>query len=604
MKPDTFLFEIAWEVCNQIGGIFTYLKSKVPTMVDAYDDNYILIGPYNPEQARLDFKPITDLPDCPFSRTMAWIRSLGHEIHYGFWLLEDASPKVLLIKPGFAHNALNELKTRHWERHGISTIRPDALVDEVIAFGEVTRLFLTRFIESIPADRDVVAHFHDWMASAALPDIHFEKTRAATVYTCHGTLPGRYLAPNEPAYYRDFQAYSIQEKASRYGIENRVGIETAGVRNANVLVSVSSQVARECEAYYERSPDSVIRNGVHRRPDVGHEAFEAHLQNRGKIDAFVRSLFSPSYHLASDKTLYFFTSGRYEFKNKGFDQTLEAIAGLNQELVRRGSDMTVVFFIITKRPFRTIKPDVLEARQRFHALHQICKRIGAKLGPRIYSHVTGTGAPQVPDLNGLVDDELLFTWRQALAQFKREGLPPVTTHHLAEDDEITDFCQQAGLRNSEDDRVKVIYHPDFIERATSPFSVDYLELVRGCHLGIFPSLYEPWGYAPMETLMHGTPVIASDLSGFGQYMEEVMPDHTGREMHLLRRSWQNHHESVEELTRMLLTFVENFSDAHYIPRASMPRLVMDSLCWVNLERHYRDCYRLALMRYQPVAGLY
>lgn len=26
--------------------------------------------------------------------------------------------------------------------------------------------------------------------------------------------------------------------------------------------------------------------------------------------------------------------------------------------------------------------------------------------------------------------------------------------------------------------------------------MDYEDFVRGCHLGVFPSYYEPWGYTP------------------------------------------------------------------------------------------------------------
>lgn len=31
--------------------------------------------------------------------------------------------------------------------------------------------------------------------------------------------------------------------------------------------------------------------------------------------------------------------------------------------------------------------------------------------------------------------------------------------------------------------------------------MDYEEFVRGCHLGVFPSYYEPWGYTPGECSM-------------------------------------------------------------------------------------------------------
>jgi glycosyltransferase involved in cell wall biosynthesis len=37
--------------------------------------------------------------------------------------------------------------------------------------------------------------------------------------------------------------------------------------------------------------------------------------------------------------------------------------------------------------------------------------------------------------------------------------------------------------------------------------LDYEEFVRGCHLGVFPSYYEPWGYTPAECT-----VVSPDLS--------------------------------------------------------------------------------------------
>lgn len=30
--------------------------------------------------------------------------------------------------------------------------------------------------------------------------------------------------------------------------------------------------------------------------------------------------------------------------------------------------------------------------------------------------------------------------------------------------------------------------------------MEYEEFVRGCHLGVFPSYYEPWGYTPGKIL--------------------------------------------------------------------------------------------------------
>jgi glycosyltransferase involved in cell wall biosynthesis len=43
--------------------------------------------------------------------------------------------------------------------------------------------------------------------------------------------------------------------------------------------------------------------------------------------------------------------------------------------------------------------------------------------------------------------------------------------------------------------------------------MDYEEFVRGCHLGVFPSYYEPWGYTPAECTVMGIPSVTTNLSG-------------------------------------------------------------------------------------------
>ena len=46
-----FLFEVSWEVCNKVGGIYTVVKSKAAKMVEAYGSNYFMIGPYFGQKA-------------------------------------------------------------------------------------------------------------------------------------------------------------------------------------------------------------------------------------------------------------------------------------------------------------------------------------------------------------------------------------------------------------------------------------------------------------------------------------------------------------------------------------------------------------------------
>ncbi len=58
--PNSLLIEVAWEVCNQVGGIYTVIRSKVPATVPAWGNRYCLLGPYFPQQAQGEFETYDD----------------------------------------------------------------------------------------------------------------------------------------------------------------------------------------------------------------------------------------------------------------------------------------------------------------------------------------------------------------------------------------------------------------------------------------------------------------------------------------------------------------------------------------------------------------
>jgi glycosyltransferase involved in cell wall biosynthesis len=74
------------------------------------------------------------------------------------------------------------------------------------------------------------------------------------------------------------------------------------------------------------------------------------------------------------------------------------------------------------------------------------------------------------------------------------------------------FCLNI-LRNFEIVLEQVIFHPEFLSSTNPLFGLDYEDFVRGCHLGVFPSYYEPWGYTPAECTVMGIPSITTNLSG-------------------------------------------------------------------------------------------
>src|SRR6476661_9635775 len=51
LRQPPLLFEVAWEVCWQLGGIYTVLRTKAPAMIERWGERYCMIGPYNPNTA-------------------------------------------------------------------------------------------------------------------------------------------------------------------------------------------------------------------------------------------------------------------------------------------------------------------------------------------------------------------------------------------------------------------------------------------------------------------------------------------------------------------------------------------------------------------------
>ncbi len=156
----------------------------------------------------------------------------------------------------------------------------------------------------------------------------------------------------------------------------------------------------------------------------------------------------------------------------------------------------------------------------FDELHKTCEQIEEQMGRRLFRDAA-TGRIVLPD--DLMDEDDRVRLKQAIHAWRTGRQPPIVTHDLIDDanDPVLQHLRHRGLFNAPDDPVKVVFHPQFVT-ATSPLiSLDYEQFVRGCHLGIFPSYYEPWGYTPMECVAMGVPAVTTDLSGFGAYVQRI-----------------------------------------------------------------------------------
>jgi glycogen(starch) synthase len=110
----------------------------------------------------------------------------------------------------------------------------------------------------------------------------------------------------------------------------------------------------------------------------------------------------------------------------------------------------------------------------------------------------------------LSEEDKVILKRRVFA-LKRHTLPGIVTHNMVDDgsDPVMNQLRRLQLFNKDDDRVKVIFHPEFLNANNPLLGLDYDDFVRGCHLGVFPSYYEPWGYTPAECTVMGIPSITT-----------------------------------------------------------------------------------------------
>jgi glycogen(starch) synthase len=149
--------------------------------------------------------------------------------------------------------------------------------------------------------------------------------------------------------------------------------------------------------------------------------------------------------------------------------------------------------------------------------------------------------------------------------------------------------------NRPEDRVKVVYHPDFISPVSPLFGMEYGQFVRGCHLGVFPSYYEPWGYTPLECIASGVPTVTSDLSGFGDYVMKNMPNHESGGVYVVKRRHGNFDQSANQLTDMLFNFVKMDRRQRITQRNAVEQASV-SFDWESLGEYYDLAYKEAIKR--------
>ncbi|GCC33733.1 hypothetical protein chiPu_0012203 [Chiloscyllium punctatum] len=551
---DLMFFEISWEVTNKVGGIYTVIQTKAKVTADEWGENYVLIGPYYEHNVKTQVE-VCEPNNAAVKKAIDSLKFQGFQVCFGRWLIEG-NPYVLLFDISSAAWNLDKWKGEFWDTCHIGIPHYDSESNDAVIFGSLTALFLKELTEQFHSKPNIIAQFHEWQAGVGLILSRIRKYPIATIFTTHATLLGRYLCAGNADFYNLLDKFNVDKEAGERQIYHRYCMERASTHCAHVFTTVSAITAVEAENMIKRKPDVITPNGLNiKKFSAMHEFQNLHALYKSRIQEFIRGHFYGHLDFNLEKTLFFFIAGRYEFTNKGADVFIEALSRDTAHLVKE------------------------------------------KFGKRLYEALL---KGETPDMNKFFDRDDLTIMKRAIYATQRQTLPPVTTHNMIDDsnDPILNMIRRIGLFNNRADRVKIVFHPEFLSSTSPLLPMDYEEFVRGCHLGVFPSYYEPWGYTPAECTVMGIPSVTTNLSGFGCFMQEHVADPTAYGIYIVDRRFRSPDESCNQLTQFMFGFCKQSRRQRIIQRNRTERL-SELLDWRYLARYYMYARHLALSKAFP-----
>ncbi|CAF1270547.1 unnamed protein product [Rotaria sordida] len=596
-----WLLEVSWEVANKVGGIYTVIRSKVPITKKEYGNNYICLGPYNDSFVKTEVE-ISESKNEAIRETVNDMRRYGVHVVTGNWLIEGF-PEVVLFDIGSAAHRLDGWKGDFFEYAHIGIPYHDRESNDALIFGFCVFWFIGTFIEQLKRTKKcyVIAHFHEWLAGIGLVMTRLRNYDCGLIFTTHATLLGRYLCAGATDFYNHLSYFDLDKEAGDRQIYHRYCIERAAASCAHVFTTVSKITGIESEFLLNKKPDILTPNGLniqlYRRKPRSMWSLDPIIISHERITNFVQGHFLGHYDFDLDKTLYFFIAGRYEFSNKGADMFIESLARLNHMLKSCGSDVTVVAFMIFPTSTNNFNIESLRGQSVAKMLRDTVQNIQSDIGKRLYEICLKGNLPTPEQILHPSD---FIELKKCIYASQRSSLPPICTHNVNDDvhDPILNALRRCQLFNARYDRVKVIFHPEFL-RSTSPLlPLDYEEFVRGCHLGVFPSYYEPWGYTPAECTVMGVPNISTNLSGFGCFMEEHVNEPQTYGIYVVDRRYKSGEESCHQLAQYMFDFSQLTRRQRIILRNRTERL-SELLDWNTLGIYYYRARQMVLQRTHP-----
>jgi glycogen synthase len=592
MKPKSdYFFETSWEVCNKVGGIYTVIASKVRQMQLAYKSNYFTVGPYFPNKIGADI--FKEMPPPDFLKTaFESLHKMGIRCYYGNWQI-DGDPNAILIDYSPFRYRLNDFKKEYWEKFKIDSLNSQYHdYDEPILWSTCVGILLESVKAALP-DKKVAAQFHEWLSGGGILYLKSRGVKVGTIFTTHATMLGRTMAGNNMDLYGLLGKVNPEEQAYKFGIQAKFHTERACAQNVDAFTTVSEITGMEALHFLGKKPDVLLPNGLDSQQfPTFDEASIKHKQLKGKLKKFLLFYFFPYYDFDLDEALMFFLAGRYEFQNKGIDLYIDALGQLNDKLKKEKSAKTVIAFIWVPTGTKEIKPELIENRTYFEDLNESVHDQMDTMKDRL---LYGLLSKKTADEEFLLGKPTAKELERKVARLKRKGNPPICTHNIynEENDTIIKAIRARGLNNTSEDRVKIIFYPIYLNGADQLTDLAYYEAIMACHLGVFPSYYEPWGYTPMEAGAMGIASVTTDLSGFGRYVQKSTEAKDYPGIFILSRQNRTYEDVLDQLYQVFAKFTAG-NKQDRIENKMQAKKLADIADWNNLANFYIQAHNLAV----------
>jgi len=532
MKMTDIIFEVSWEVCNKVGGINTVIATKAKSLINQQKDNLILIGP---DLLKEEDNEVFIEDENLLSSWRSQANSQGLKFRVGRWNI-SGKPIVVLVDFTPYFSKKDEIFSNFWERYKLDSLQGEWDYIEPAMFGYAAAEIIKSYHDFFLSTNDwVVAQFHEWMTGSGILYLKEKAPHIATTFTTHATILGRTIAGNKLPLYGNLDSYNPHALAKRFNITAKYSLETISAHQADSFTTVSDITANECKHLLQKEPDLVTPNGFE---DSFVPKGEDYDQKREIARKKLLEVSEAALGYKLNNPFFVINSGRYEFKNKGIDVFIKALAKLQAESDSQSRDIVAVI--------------------------------------AVPAHHANANMVVLDRLKGL----------------ENSAEPQILTHHLfnQNEDPSLQLIKELKLNNTLNSRVKVIFAPVYLDGHDGVFNLDYYDLLIGFDLSVFPSYYEPWGYTPMESLAFSIPTITTTLAGFGIWIKEKVAEGNNGAVVIERDDENDIHGDIAEGIRKYFLM-----DAQMQLKAKNDAFELSRLAlWSKLVGQYHKAYDLAL----------